>query len=130
MFHFLLYVVKKLSSLNFREKRTSLNRISNLARINLTHTLGALTSHSQATVCLSFRFMDRATLPDYRAPTSSLIVVVVALHCLIGHQPRPTSILFILSLRESGSYVHLPSRLVTRLAAYHIYGMWLVLSNA
>ena len=39
-----------------------------LARINLAHTLGALTSHSQATVCLSFRFMDRATLPGYSEP--------------------------------------------------------------
>jgi len=35
----------------------------------------------------------------------------------------------ILSLRESGRYVHLPGRSVTRLTAYHIYGMWLVLSN-
>ena len=35
-----------------------------------------------------------------------------------------------LSLRESGRYVHLPGRSVTRLTAYHIYGMWLVLSNA
>ena len=35
-----------------------------------------------------------------------------------------------LSLRESGRYVHLPGRLVTRLTAYHIYGMWLVHSNA
>jgi len=40
------------------------------------------------------------------------------------------SILFILSLRHSGRYVHLPGRSVTRLTAYHIYGMWLVLSNA
>ena len=35
-----------------------------------------------------------------------------------------------LSLRESGRYVHLPGRSVTRLATYHIYGMWLVLSKA
>ena len=34
-----------------------------------------------------------------------------------------------LSLRESGRYVHLPGRSVTRLTTYHIYGMWLVLSN-
>ena len=38
MFHFLLYVAKGSSSLNFREKRTILNRISNCARVNLTHT--------------------------------------------------------------------------------------------
>ena len=37
-----------------------------LPRINLAHTLGALTSHSQATVGFTFRLMDRATLPDYR----------------------------------------------------------------
>jgi len=63
MFHFLLYVAKGSSSLNFREKRTILNRISNLARVNLTHTLGALTSHFQATVCFSFQFMDQCHSP-------------------------------------------------------------------
>ena len=68
MFHFLLYVAKGSSNLNIREKWTILNRISNLARVNLTQMLGALMSHSQATVCFSFRFMDRATLPDYREP--------------------------------------------------------------
>ena len=63
MFLFLLYVAKGTSSLNIREKRTILNRISNLAMVNLTHTLGALTSHSQATVCFSFRFMDQRHSP-------------------------------------------------------------------
>src|SRR6185437_5784335 len=46
LFHFLLYVAKGSSSLNFREKQTILNRISNLARVNLRHTLGVLSSHS------------------------------------------------------------------------------------
>ena len=46
----------------------------NLARISPTHTLGALTSHSQATVCLLFRFMDRATLPDYSEPDYTVAV--------------------------------------------------------
>ena len=68
MFHFLFYLAKGSRSLNIREKRTILNRISNLARVNLKHTLGALTSHSQATVCFSFRFMDRTTLPNYCEP--------------------------------------------------------------
>src|SRR6185369_6727515 len=68
MFHFLLYVAKGSSSLNFREKWTILNQISNLARVNLTHTLGALTSDSKATICLSFRFMDMASLPGYSEP--------------------------------------------------------------
>ena len=40
MFHFLLYVAKGSSSLNIHEKRTILNRISNLSWVNLTHTLG------------------------------------------------------------------------------------------
>jgi hypothetical protein len=30
---------------------------------------------------------------------------------------------------SGGGYVHLPGQLGTRLTAYHIYGMWLVLSN-
>ena len=68
MFHFLLYVAKGSSSLNIREKRTILNRISNLARVNLTRMLGAPTSHSQATVCFSFWFMDMVTLLDYSEP--------------------------------------------------------------
>jgi hypothetical protein len=51
------------SSLNFREKWTTLNRISKLARVNLTHTLRALTSHSQATVGFSFQFRDQCHSP-------------------------------------------------------------------
>ena len=127
MFHFLLYVAKRLSSINFREKQTILNQISNLTRVNLTHTLGAPLSHSQATFCLSFRFMDRATLPDYGAPH----LVPHSRSCsATDFISSILSILFILSLRESGRYVHLLGRLVTRLAAYHIYGMWPVLSIA
>jgi hypothetical protein len=59
-FLLLLYVVKGSSSLNLREKRTILNRIFNLARINLTHTLGTPKGHSEATVCLSFRLVDQS----------------------------------------------------------------------
>ena len=130
MFHFLLYVAKGSSSLNIREKRMILNRISNLARVNLTHTLGAPLSHSQATFSLSFRFMDRATLPDYRAPH----LVPHNHSCsatLFNRAPTSSHIHFIhpIPKREWGK-VHLQGRLVTRLAAYHIYGMWLVLSNA
>ena len=77
LFHFLLYAAKGLSSLIHCGRRTILNRNSNLARINLTHMLGAPSSHSQATFGFSFRFMDRFTLPDYRALTSSLIAVVL-----------------------------------------------------
>ena len=53
-----------------------------------THTLGALLSHSKATFGFSFRFVDRATLPDYRAPLLVLIVVV-KLYDLMGTTPRP-----------------------------------------
>ena len=113
LFHFLLYVAKGSSSLKFSKKRTILNRISNLARVNLTHTLGAPMSHSQATVCFSFWFMDSATLPDYSEPDP-----------LCSRSCCNINLKF-LSLRESGGYVHLPGRSVTRLAAYHIYGMWL-----
>ena len=63
MFHFLLYVAKGSSSLNFREKQMILNRISNLARVNLTHMLGVPSSHSQATVGFSFRFVDQGHSP-------------------------------------------------------------------
>jgi hypothetical protein len=50
----LLYVAKGLSSLNLHEKQMILNRISNLARANLTHTLGTSNDRSEATICLSF----------------------------------------------------------------------------
>ena len=118
LFHFLLYVAKGSSSLNLREKRMILNRISNLARINLAHTLGVLSSHSQATFCFAFRFMDQGHSPP---TTENHHIFVVA---VLQHK------LNFLSLRESGRYVHLPGRSVTRLTAYHIYGMRLVLSNA
>jgi hypothetical protein len=55
----LLYVAKGSSSLNLREKRTILNRILDLARVNLTHTLGTSNDRSEATVCLSFRLVDQ-----------------------------------------------------------------------
>ena len=41
-------------------------------KVNLTHTFGTPSGRSQTTVNLSFRLVDRVTLPDYRAPTSSL----------------------------------------------------------
>ena len=63
MFYFLLYVAKVSSSLNIREKRTILNRISNHARVNVTHTLGALSSHSKATIYFSFWVMDQGHSP-------------------------------------------------------------------
>jgi hypothetical protein len=57
---FLLYVVKEISSLNLRERRTILNRIFNPCKVNLTHTLGTPTGRSEATVCLSFRVVEQS----------------------------------------------------------------------
>jgi hypothetical protein len=37
-----------------------LNRIQNLARVNLTHMLGTPKGRSEATVCLSFRLVDQS----------------------------------------------------------------------
>ena len=76
MFHFLLYVTKRLSNLNIREAAEQFEPNFNPCKVNLTHTLGAPLGHSQATVGFTFRFMDRDTFPDYRALTSSLIVIV------------------------------------------------------
>jgi hypothetical protein len=53
-------VTKGSSSLNLRGKRTILNRIFNLARINITHMLGTPKGRSEATVCLSFRLVDQS----------------------------------------------------------------------
>jgi hypothetical protein len=55
----LLYVAKGLSSLNLREKRMIPESNFNLARVNLTHTLGTSNDRSEATVCLSFRLVDQ-----------------------------------------------------------------------
>ena len=40
---------------------------------NLTHMFGTPSGRLQTTVCLSFRLVDSATLPDYRAPRSTLL---------------------------------------------------------
>ena len=66
----------------------------NPCKVNLTHTLGAPLIHSKATFGFSFRFMDKATLPDYRAPLLVLIVVV-KFYDLMGTTPRPLIKLFI-----------------------------------
>ena len=85
MFHFLLYVAKGSSSLHFREKWTILNRISNLARVNLTYTLGVLSNHSQATVGFSFRFMDQCHSPRLQRTGHHISVPVVLQHNLISY---------------------------------------------
>jgi hypothetical protein len=52
-------VVERASSLNLREKRMILNRISNFARVYLTHTLATSNDRSQATVSIIFWVMDQ-----------------------------------------------------------------------
>jgi hypothetical protein len=64
----LLYVAKGSSSLNLCEKRTIPESNFNPCKVNLTHTLGTPTGHSEATVCLSFRVMEKChhkRLQDY-----------------------------------------------------------------
>jgi hypothetical protein len=52
-------LVKGISSLIHHERRTIPESKFNLARVNLTHTLGTSEDRSEATVCLSFRLVDR-----------------------------------------------------------------------
>jgi hypothetical protein len=42
-----------------RETDDSESNFQNLARVNLTHTLGISNNYSKATVCLSFRLVDQ-----------------------------------------------------------------------
>ena len=118
LFYFLLYVAKGSSSLSICEKRTILNRISNLARVNLTHawsTIDSLPSNRLLLIPVHGSGPFSPTTENHH-----IFVVAVLQH----------NIYIFLSLRESGRYVHLLGRSVTRLTAYHIYSMWLVLSNA
>jgi hypothetical protein len=52
-------VAEGIRSLNLCEKRTIPESNFNLARVNLTHTLGTSNDHSEATVSLIFRVMDQ-----------------------------------------------------------------------
>jgi hypothetical protein len=62
-----------MSNLNLRKKRTILNRISNLARVKLTHTLGTSKDRYEATVCLSFRVVEQATTSDCRTVRTPIV---------------------------------------------------------
>ena len=124
LFHFLLYAAKGLSSLISSWEADDSESKFNLARINLTHTLEAPSSHFQATLTfLSGLWIGSLSPttglqgPPVSGPPLSLEVVVLR------------NIKINLSLRESGRYIHSPVQSATRLAAYHIYGMWLVLSK-
>ena len=68
----LLCVAKRSSSPELWEANDS-NRIFYPGQVDLTHTFGTPSGRSQTTVCLSFRLVDRNTLPDYRAPRSNLV---------------------------------------------------------
>ena len=72
MLLFLLCVAKRSSSPKLWEADNS-NRISKPGQANLTQTSGTLSGRSQTTVYLSFRLLDSATLPDYRAPRPNFV---------------------------------------------------------
>ena len=69
----LLCVADQLSSLISSWEVDDSESKFNLARINLAHTSGTPSGHSQTTIYLSFRLVDRVTLPGYRAPRSNLV---------------------------------------------------------
>ena len=76
MFHFLLYVAKGSSSLNIREKRMILNRISNLARVNLTHAWSTVESLPSNRWLLIPVHGSEPLSPTTENPTFSAPVVV------------------------------------------------------
>ena len=72
----LLCVAKRSSSPKQWEADDS-NQICYPGQADLTHTFGTPSGRSQTTVYFSFRLVDMVTLPDYRAPTSSLVATVL-----------------------------------------------------
>jgi hypothetical protein len=112
-----------LCSKGVKQSQTSWEADDSESNSNIAHTLGVPSSHSQATFGFSFRFMDQG-----HSPRLQRIALLCTCDCC--NITWLVIIYIILSLKESGGYVHLLGRSVTRLAAYHIYGLWLVLSNA
>jgi hypothetical protein len=117
----------------------------NLARVNLTHTLGTSNDSPEATVCLSFRLVDQShhkRLQDHTHIQCAGRMSVARLH---DHTPVRLCETYSYSVRDcrtyshplrnvflhvgacaknqitsGGRYVHSSGRLVTRLTAYHI----------
>jgi hypothetical protein len=100
----------------------------NLARANLTHTLGTSNDCSEATVCLTFRLVDQIhhkRLQDHTHIQCAGRTSVARLH-----DRTPVALQHVFPHVEAsnrkkpnasgGRYVHLPGRLITRLTAYHI----------
>jgi hypothetical protein len=105
-----------------------LNRISNLARVNLTHTLGTPKGRSEATVCLSFRLVDQChhkRLQDHTHFQSAGCTSVARLQNPYSWLPSNTYSYTSNKVTKRSKYmwwgyVHFSGRLVTRLTAYHI----------
>jgi hypothetical protein len=132
--HFLLSVVKGISSLSPRERRTI--RIEfKPCKVNLTHTLRIPTGRSKQPFAFHSGSWIRSTTSDCRTVRTPNVcrtyvcsattkpVFLSAMQNVLPHvgaweEPNYSS---------GGSYVHLPGRLVTRLTAYHI--SWYVAST-
>jgi hypothetical protein len=138
-------VAEGISSLNLREKRTIPESNFNLARVNLTHTLGTSNDCSEATVCLSFWLVEQGHhkwLSDHTHTNCARRMSVARLH---DHTHVRLCETYAYSVRDCRTYshplrnvlphfsacvknqitscwryVHSSGRSVTRLTAYHI----------
>jgi hypothetical protein len=122
----LLNVAKGSNSLNLHEKRTILNRVSKLAMVNLTHTLGTSNDRSEATVCLSFRLMDQyhhKRLYDHIRTQMCRTYVCSATtwsySCPLCRTYSRTSVHVQKTKLRVVGYAHSSGWSVTRLTAYH-----------
>ena len=108
----LLCVAKRSSSLISSWEADDSESKFNLARTNLAHTSGTPLSHFQTTVNLSFRLVDSATLPDYRAPRPNLVPRSrsVAQHKI---KPIPTERVGGISTPRSNRLLGLPRTIFT-----------------
>jgi hypothetical protein len=120
-------VAEGINSLSFRERRTILNRISNLARVNPTHTLGMSKDRSEATVSLIFRVMDQGhhkRLQDRTHTNCAGHTSVARLHdCTPVCYAERTPTRWCVCTTETKiikwwRHVHLPGQSGTRLTAY------------
>jgi hypothetical protein len=119
-------VAERISNLNLHEKQTILNRVSNLARVNLTHTLGTSKDGSEATVFLIFRVMDQGhhkRLQDRTHTNCAGRTSIARLHdrtpvCYAERTPTRRCVCTIeFKIIEWWRYVHLPGHSGSRLTA-------------
>jgi hypothetical protein len=123
---FLLYMAEGISSLNLREKRTIPESNFNLARVNLTHTLGTSKDHFKTTVSLIFRVMDQGhhkRLQDRTHTNCAGHTSVARLHdrtpvCFAERTPTRRCVCTTeIKVIEWWRHVHLPGHSGTRLTA-------------